>query len=71
MKDKEQADTVLMLKTISEDNKHIQVVIKLATELDDSKKSNSIITFWHMRDVNYRKLIQNGEIIYIKLDKYE
>ena len=71
LEDKEMKDTVLMLKTLQEDNKNIQVVIKLITEIEDTNRSNSIITFWHIRERNYRKLIDNGKIIYSKLDKNE
>lgn len=71
LEDKEMKDTVLFLKTLQENNKNIQVVIKLITEMAEVNKSNSIITFWHIRERNYKKLIVNGKIIYSKLDKNE
>lgn len=71
LEDKEQADTILMLKTLVEDNKNIQVVVKLITKNDEKEKSNSIITFWHIRERNYKKLIKNGKIIYLNIDKKE
>ena len=71
LEDKEMKDTILMLKTLKENNKNIQIVVKLITEQAETDKVNSIITFWHIRERNYRKLINSGKIIYSKLDKNE
>lgn len=69
--DKCNKDTILILKKIKESGKNIQIVIKLQTNLKEKYKSNSILTFWHIRDRNYRSTIKNNKIIYNKLDKNE
>lgn len=60
--DKNNKDTILLLKEIKE--KNIQLVIKLQTNYQEKNKSNSILTFWHIRNRNYRSTIKNNEIIY-------
>jgi len=50
--DIENIDTLLYLKTIKELN--LQVVIKLQTK-QEGNKSNTIITFWHMRKRSYNQ----------------
>ncbi len=64
VEDKDNIDTILVLKTIKEQEKNIQVVVKLQTNKDEKDKCNSILTFWHIRDRNYKKTIQNNKIIY-------
>ncbi len=69
--DKDYEDTILILKNIVENNKNIQIVVKLHTNENDRKKCNSILTFWSIRDRSYRSTINNNEIIYNKFDKNE
>lgn len=71
LEDKDNKDTILALKTIKEKGKNIQVVVKLQTSKEEKNKSNSILTFWHIRDRNYKSTIRNNKIIYKKLDKNE
>ena len=68
MQDIKNIDTVLYLKTIKELN--MQMVVKLQTE-SESDKSNTVITFWHMRKRSYRQIIQKNKKIFQKLDKNE
>lgn len=70
LEDKDNKDTILNLKTIKEENSRVQVVVKLQTYCDNNK-SNSIITFWHIRERNYRSAIKNNKILYKNLDKNE
>ena len=71
LEDKDNKDTILMLKTIKEKEHNIQVVVKLLTNIEEKNKSNSILTFWHIRNRNYKSTIRNNAIIYKKLDKNE
>ena len=65
LEDKDNIDTILILKTIKdEENKKIQVVVKLETSIKG--KNNSILTFWHIRDRNYKSTIKNNKILYKK-----
>lgn len=71
LEDKENIDTILVLKAIERKEKNIQIVVKLQTNGKEKEKSNSILTFWHIRDRNYKSTIKNNKIIYRKLDKDE
>ena len=68
LQDIENIDTVLYLKTIQELN--LQLVIKLQTE-KTTNKSNTVITFWHMRKRSYNQIINKHKKIFEKLDKNE
>lgn len=70
LEDREKENTVLILKSIKENASNIQIVLKLQTYKDKSK-NNSIITFWHIRDRNYKKVIKSNKIIYKLMDKIE
>lgn len=71
VEDKDYNDTVLILKKITDNNKNIQLVIKLNTNKKDKNKCNSILTFGSIRDRSYRSTLNNNEIIYNKFDKNE
>ncbi len=71
LEDKNKMDTLILLKRIIKKQKNIQLIIKLNTNNYEKEKSNTIITFWRIRDVNYKKTIQNNKIIYNNIDKKE
>ena len=62
--DKDKIDTVMFLKRILDNTKNIIVIVKLNTEIEKIEMSNSILTFWQIRNVNYEKMIKNNIIIY-------
>ena len=68
LEDKDNKDTIIILKSIMERKRKIQVVVKLHTNIKENNKSNSIITFWHLRERSYMSTIRNNKIIYKKLD---
>lgn len=63
LEDNNNIDTILILKKLNEENKNIQIVIKLNTTKDKSRY-NTVLTFWQIRDKNYIKTIQHNKIIY-------
>lgn len=65
LEDKENKDTILILKRIGD--KRIHIVIKLQTNNRDINKYNSVITYWQIRERSYRSTIKNNK----KLDNYE
>ena len=69
LEDKENRDTIIILKRI--ESKRIHIVIKLQTNNRDINKYNSIITYWQIRERSYKSTIKNNKIIYENLDKYE
>ena len=56
--DKDKIDTVMFLKRILDNTKNIIVIVKLNTEIEKIEMSNSILTFWQIRNVNYEKMIK-------------
>jgi len=71
LEDKDNRDTILVLKSFFDNGKNIQIVIKLQTNKQNKERYNSILTFWHMRDRTYRQTIKKNKIIFQKLDNYE
>ena len=69
LEDKDNKDTIIILKRI--ENKRIHILIKLQTNNRDINKYNSIITYWQIRERCYKSTIKNNKIIYENLDKYE
>ena len=57
-------DTVIMLKKIKEEEKNIQLVVKLSTGIDKKKDKNSILTLWKVRNSTYVQMIKNKKILY-------
>lgn len=57
-------NTGLILKTIETDNLNLQVVLRIHTSTDPDGFKNSIISAWHIRDKEYRRLIRNKKILY-------
>lgn len=68
LEDIENTNTLLYLKTIKELN--LQMVVKLQTEYN-ANKSNTVITFWHMRKRSYNQIINKNIKIFEELDKNE
>ena len=56
--DKDKIDTLMFLKRILDNTKNIIVIVKLNTEIEKIEMSNSILTFWQIRNVNYEKMIK-------------
>ena len=69
--DNKNIDTVLYMKNIKENNKNIQIVIRLNTNKTEFNKKNSILTLWKVKNSTYNQLIRNRKVIWKKLDKSE
>lgn len=63
-------NTIILLKEFKENNKRIKMIVKLTTN-SLNRKYNSIITFWNIRERDYKKTIKKSKIIFEKLDKDE
>ena len=66
LEDKDNKDTIIILKRI--ENKRIHIVIKLQTNNRYINKYNSIITYWQIRERSYKSTIKNNKIIYENCD---
>ena len=58
--------TGLLLKQVAQDDKHIQVVLRLHTSTDTPGFKNSIISAWVLREKEFARLIRNRKILYKK-----
>lgn len=57
-------NTGLVLKAIKEESLNIKVVLRIHTSNDPNGFKNSIISAWHIRDKEFRRLIRNKKILY-------
>ena len=65
LKEREHEDTIILLKEVVCNKLKVKMIVRLSTINIEGRK-NSIITFWKIRERDYRKTIQNSEIIYKK-----
>lgn len=66
LEDTKNIDTVLYMKNIIEENKNVQVVVKLSTNINNTANKNSILTLWKIKDKTYRQFVRNKKKLYIK-----
>ena len=71
LEDNKNIDTVLYLKNIKNNNKNIQIVVKLNTKQTERNRKNSILTLWKIKNSTYNQLVRNRKVIWKKLDKDE
>lgn len=64
IKDNKNVATVFMVKKLP--NTNLNVVSKLALEVDKKKLKNSVMTFYRIRERNLRKLIEKNTLLYKK-----
>ena len=66
MKDNSRENTALIVKSLTEDKKNVNVVLRLAVEGDDKNNKNSIITCIPIGKNRIKSYKNNGKIIYKK-----
>lgn len=59
------------MKTIEEEGKNIQIVVRLNTNSEEKEKKNSILTLWKIKKSTYRQFIRNKNNLWNKLDIIE
>lgn len=64
IKDCKNEATVFMVKKLPDTN--LNVVSKLALDMDEKKLKNSVMTFYRIRERNLRKLIEKNTLLYKK-----
>ena len=57
------------MKRISENQKNIQIVVRLNTNEREKERKNSILTLWKIKDKVYKQFIRNRKIIWSNIDK--
>ena len=56
--------TAFILKTIDVDGNKTRMILRLHTSKDEPDRFNSVITFQHIKDKEYKRLIRNKKILY-------
>lgn len=64
IKDEKNINTVFVIKRL--ENTNLNVVVKLALEVDSTDYKNSIMTFYRLRDKNLRRLEKKNKMLYKK-----
>lgn len=64
IKDEKNANTVFMVRRFG--NSNLNIVLKLILQTDKSNYSNSVITFYRIRDKNLEKLMKKNKTLYKK-----
>lgn len=71
LEDRKNKNTLLFLKKVTNNQLNILVVVKLQVNIEDKFKSNSILSFWHIRNRCYENTVKNNKILYKSLDTDE
>jgi hypothetical protein len=57
-------NSAVMLKTIAEDGKEYQLILRLRAATDPANYRNSVITFSRIHAKEYRRIVRNKKILY-------
>ena len=60
------AHTAVILKEIEENGEKFKLILRLKMPNDPAEYKNSIISFWHIGDATWKKMIKNKNILYKK-----
>ena len=64
LKDKSKENTAMVIKLIKEEDKIINIILKLATKENEDKNKNSIITCIPIGKNRIKSYLKNGKIVY-------
>jgi len=64
MVDEKRESTVFLIKKLPETN--LNVVLRLALEIDNKDLKNSIMTFHRVRDSNLNKMLKRNKVLYMQ-----
>ena len=59
-------NTAIVLKEIEEQGEKFELVLKITNSNDPKGYKNSVISFWHIGDTTWEKLIKNKNVLYSK-----
>ena len=60
--DEKHVGTVFAVRRLTETN--LNVVVRLALEIDKNDYKNSVMTFYRLRDKNLKKLLEKNRLLY-------
>ena len=58
------ANTAIVLKEFSENGDKFKLILRLKTLGDPGEYKNSVISFWHIGEMTWKKTIKNKKILY-------
>ena len=64
LKDKSKENTAMVIKLIKEEDKIINIILKLATKENEDRNKNSIITCIPIGKNRIKSYLKNGKIVY-------
>lgn len=56
--------TAVILKTVTEDEVSLKLILRLVTVTDPDGRKNSIITFQKVKEKRFRRYLRNAEVLY-------
>ena len=59
-------NTAIVLKEVEVDGRKLKLILRLKTSADPAEYKTSIITFQHIREKEWRRVIRNIKILYSK-----
>ena len=59
-------NTAIVLKEVEFDGRKLKLILRLKTSADPDEYKNSIITFQHIREKEWHRVIRNMNILYTK-----
>lgn len=59
-------NTAIVLKEVEVDGRKLKLILRLKTSADPTEYKTSIITFQHIREKEWRRVIRNIKILYSK-----
>ncbi len=59
-------NTAILLKAFEaeEETERVHLILRLVTAEEQEGRKNSVITFWKVREKEYRRMIRNREVLY-------
>ena len=59
-------NTAMILKEVVLDGRKLKLILRLKTSADPAEYKSSIITFQHIREKEWQRVIRNMKILYLK-----
>lgn len=57
-------NTAVILKEIKENGEKFKVILRIKVKADPASYRNSILSFWHVGEITWRKNLKNKKILY-------
>ncbi len=61
-------NTAVLLKEIEENGEKFKVILRLRVETDPDNYKNSVLSFWHIGEITWRKNLNDKKILYKRIN---